>query len=87
MIEASQIAEARAEARAAAGIRRLVDVLEEKLGLAPDEFAERLAATFRYDVLRMEEFRRLEPAFRRRGAAALIGRAAAGTAPRASERR
>jgi general secretion pathway protein E len=63
VIEASQIAEARAEARAAAGIRRLVDVLEEKLGLEPDEFAERLAATFRYDVLRMEEFRRLEPAF------------------------
>jgi general secretion pathway protein E len=63
VIEASQIAEARAETRAAAGIRRLVDVLEEKLGLEPDEFAERLAATFRYDVLRMEEFRRLEPAF------------------------
>ena len=63
MIEASRIAEARAEARAASGIRRLVDVLEEKLGLEPDEFAERLAATFRYDVLRMEEFRRLEPAF------------------------
>jgi general secretion pathway protein E len=63
MIEAQKIAEARAEALAAAGSRRLVDVLEEKLALEPDVFAERLAATFRYGVLRMEELRRLEPAF------------------------
>ena len=63
MIEAQKIAEARAEALAAAGSRRLVDVLEEKLALEPDVFAERLATTFRFGVLRMEELRRLEPAF------------------------
>jgi general secretion pathway protein E len=63
MIEARTIAEARAEALAAAGSRRVVDVLEEKLALEPDLFAERLAATFRLAVLRMEELRRLEPAF------------------------
>ncbi|HEX5766820.1 MAG TPA: GspE/PulE family protein [Burkholderiales bacterium] len=63
MIEAQKIAEARAEALAAAGSRRLVDVLEERLALEPDVFAERLAATFRYGVLRMDELRRLEPAF------------------------
>jgi general secretion pathway protein E len=63
MIEAQKIAEARAEALAAAGSRRLVDVLEEKLALEPDVFAEQLAATFRFGVLRMEELRRLEPAF------------------------
>ncbi len=59
MIEAREIA----QARAAAGSRRVVDVLEEKLALEPDVFAERLAATFRLAVLRMEELRRLEPAF------------------------
>ena len=59
MIESGQIA----QARAAAGSRRVVDVLEEKLALEPDVFAERLAATFRFGVLRMEELRRLEPAF------------------------
>jgi general secretion pathway protein E len=63
MIEAQKIAEARAEALAAAGSRRVVDVLEERLALEPDVFAERLAATFRYGVLHMEELRRLEPAF------------------------
>jgi general secretion pathway protein E len=59
VIEARHIA----EARAAAGSRRVVDVLEERLALEPDAFAERLAATFRFGVLRMEELRRLEPAF------------------------
>jgi general secretion pathway protein E len=59
VIEAREIA----QARAAAGSRRVVDVLEEKLALEPDVFAERLAATFRLAVLRMEELRRLEPAF------------------------
>ncbi|HEX6529499.1 MAG TPA: GspE/PulE family protein [Burkholderiales bacterium] len=59
MIESKHIA----EARAAAGSRRVVDVLEERLALEPDAFAERLAATFRFGVLRMEELRRLEPAF------------------------
>jgi len=52
-----------AAARAAAGRRRVVDVLEERLALGPDEFAQRLAATFRVEALRMEELRRLEPAF------------------------
>jgi general secretion pathway protein E len=59
MIEARQIA----EARAAAGGRRVVDALEERLALEPDVFAARLAATFRLEVLRMEELRRLDPAF------------------------
>ena len=63
MIEAKTIAEARAEAHAATGSRRVVDVLEEKLALEPDVFAARLAATFRLAVLRMDELRRLEPAF------------------------
>jgi general secretion pathway protein E len=52
-----------AEARAAAGSRRVVDALEEKLALQADVFVERLAATFRLAVLRMDELRRLEPAF------------------------
>ena len=52
-----------AAARAAAGGRRLVDVLEERLALGADEFAARLAATFRLEPLRMEDLRRLDPAF------------------------
>jgi general secretion pathway protein E len=59
MIAAKDIA----EARAAAGSRRVVDALEEKLALQADVFVERLAATFRLAVLRMDELRRLEPAF------------------------
>ena len=52
-----------AEARAAAGSRRVVDALEERLALEPDAFTDKLAQTFRLAVLRMEELRRLEPAF------------------------
>jgi len=52
-----------AQARAAAGARRVVDVLEERLALEPDAFAAQLAETFRVEVLRMDELRRLEPAF------------------------
>ncbi|MGH8689652.1 MAG: GspE/PulE family protein [Burkholderiales bacterium] len=52
-----------AEARAAAGRRRVVDVLEERLALEPDVFAERLGATFRVEVLRMADLRRLQSAF------------------------
>ena len=52
-----------AAARANASGRRLVDVLEERLALQPDEFAARLAATFRFEPLRMEDLRRLDPAF------------------------
>jgi general secretion pathway protein E len=59
MIDATDIA----AARAAAGGRRLVDVLEERLALGADEFAARLAATFRLEPLRMDELRRLDPAF------------------------
>jgi general secretion pathway protein E len=59
MIDARQIA----EARAAAGGRRVVDVLEERLALEPDVFAERLGAAFKVDVLRMADLRRLESAF------------------------
>jgi general secretion pathway protein E len=59
VIDAREIA----EARQAAGNRRIVDVLEERLALEPDSFAEKLAATFRFAVLRMDELRRLEPAF------------------------
>ena len=59
MIEATEIA----AARAAASGRRVVDVLEERLALGPDEFAARLAATFRVEPLRMEDLRRLDPAF------------------------
>ena len=59
MIEARHIA----EAKAAAGNRRVVDTLEEKLALQADVFVERLAATFRLAVLRMDELRRLEPGF------------------------
>jgi len=52
-----------ARAAAAAGRRRLVDALEEALGLDPDAFTARLAATLRLEVLRMEALRRLAPAF------------------------
>ena len=59
MINAQEIA----QAKAAAGSRRVVDALEEKLALEPDVFAARLAETFRLAVLRMDEMRGLEPAF------------------------
>jgi general secretion pathway protein E len=60
MIRAEDIAEARATA---AGTRRVVDVLEERLALEPDAFADALGAAFRLPVLRMEALRRLAPAF------------------------
>ncbi len=56
-----QIAEARAAA--ASNRRRLVDVLEERLALGPDEFTARLGATLRLRVLDMETLRRATPAF------------------------
>lgn len=56
MICAEHIAEARA---AAAGVRRVTDVLEERLALGPDAFAVALGAALRLPVLRMEELRRL----------------------------
>jgi general secretion pathway protein E len=54
---------AAARAAAAASRRRLVDVLEEKLALEPDAFIERLSATVRVAVMRMDELRRAAPAF------------------------
>jgi general secretion pathway protein E len=60
-IGATEIAQARAAA--AAGRRRLVDALEEALGLDPDTFTARLAATLRLEALRMDALRRLAPAF------------------------
>ncbi len=52
------------EAREAAGAgRRLVEVLESRLGLDPDAFVSRLAATLRMQAMRMEDLRNAEPAF------------------------
>jgi general secretion pathway protein E len=48
---------------AAATKRRLVDVLEERLGLEPDVFTARLGTTLRLPVLRMEALRQAAPAF------------------------
>jgi general secretion pathway protein E len=61
MINTDTLAEARAAA--AATRRRLVDVLEERLALDPDAFADRLGATLRVPVIRMDELRRATPAF------------------------
>jgi len=56
-----EIEEARSAATAAR--RRLVEVLEAKLGLDPDAFVARLGATLRIQVMRMEELRGAAPAF------------------------
>ncbi|HEX6298770.1 MAG TPA: ATPase, T2SS/T4P/T4SS family, partial [Burkholderiales bacterium] len=61
MIDTAQIEQAR-EAAAAAR-RRLVDVLEESLGLDADAFTARLAQTLRLEPLGMQELRDLAPAF------------------------
>jgi general secretion pathway protein E len=55
------IAEARTSAAAAK--RRLVDVLEERIGASPDVFTARLGATLHLPVLRMDELRQAPPAF------------------------
>src|SRR5438045_2317279 len=57
--------EALGEARtaAAAARRRLVDVLEERLGLDADAFTARLAATLRLEHLTMSQLRQAAPAF------------------------
>jgi len=52
-----------AAARAAAGRRRVVDVLEERLALDPDTFTDRVGLTARMPVMRMDELRRMTPAF------------------------
>ena len=48
---------------AAAGRRRVVDVLEEKLALDPDAYTSRLGVTVHMAVMRMDELRRMTPAF------------------------
>src|SRR5262249_16670039 len=60
-ISAREIEEARAAAASAR--RRLVEVLESKLGLDPDAFVSRLGATLKLEVVRMEDLRNAEPAF------------------------
>ena len=55
------IGEARAAARTAH--RRVVDVLEEALGLDPDAFTARLAATLSLERLDMAALRSAAPAF------------------------
>ncbi|HYX65098.1 MAG TPA: GspE/PulE family protein [Burkholderiales bacterium] len=60
-ISSPQISEARAAAKAAR--RRVVDVLEENLGLDPDSFTARLAATLSLERLDMAALRRAGPAF------------------------
>ena len=60
-LDAALLDEARAAAAAAR--RRLVDVLEERLGLDPDAFAARLAEALRLPLMRMDELRRCAPAF------------------------
>ena len=60
-LAAADIAQARAAAAAAR--RRVVDVLEESLGLQADAFTERLAQTLRLQTLPMAELRRMAPAF------------------------
>ena len=60
-LAADLLAEARATAREEQ--RRLVDVLEERAGLPPDEFVERLAATLRMPALRTDALRRATPDF------------------------
>jgi general secretion pathway protein E len=60
-ISSLEIEQARAAATTAR--RRLVEVLEAKLGLDPDEFVARLGATLKIEVMRMEDLRGAAPAF------------------------
>jgi general secretion pathway protein E len=60
-IAAAEIAQAREAATTAR--RRLVDVLEEKLGSDPDGFTAQLAATLRLEHLSMSQLRQATPAF------------------------
>jgi general secretion pathway protein E len=54
---------ARARAAALAAKRRLVDVLEEQVGVPPDAFTAHLGATLHLPVLNMEALRQAAPAF------------------------
>jgi general secretion pathway protein E len=60
-ISAREIDEARSAAAPAR--RRLVEVLEARLGLDPDTFVSRLGATLKVSVMRMDELRGAETAF------------------------
>jgi general secretion pathway protein E len=60
-ISSGEIEEARSAAAAAR--RRLVEILEAKLGLDPDAFVARLGATLKVQIMRMEELRAAAPAF------------------------
>jgi len=60
-ISSGEIEEARSAAAAAR--RRLVEILEAKLGLDPDAFVARLGATLKIEVMRMEDLRAAAPAF------------------------
>jgi len=60
-ISSGEIEEARSAAAAAR--RRLVEILEAKLGLDPDAFVARLGATLKIQIMRMEELRTAAPAF------------------------
>ncbi len=60
-IPAALIAEARLEAGRVH--RRLIEVLAEKLNLAPDVFTARLGKTLHYPVLNMAQLHELSPAF------------------------
>jgi general secretion pathway protein E len=61
MISIDLVSEARAAAASAR--RRVVDVLEERLGQDPDTFTSRLAATLRLDFMGMAQLRQAAPAF------------------------
>jgi general secretion pathway protein E len=52
-----------ARAEAAQARRRLVDVLEERLALGPDEFVRHLGAVHAVPVMQMPELRETQPAF------------------------
>ena len=54
---------ARARADAAGRGARVVDALEERSGLAPEEFVERLGATLHFPVLSMHDLSQMNPAF------------------------
>ena len=60
-LTAQQIADARAVAGSER--RRLIEVLEERLGLAPDDFVSTLSTTLRLPAMRIEALRRATPMF------------------------
>lgn len=60
-ITSELIAAARADALASR--RRIVEVLEERLGLPAEQFVESLGKTLRYPVMTSEHLRKLEPLF------------------------